>query len=515
MQFIRSKKITFASFLFFLLFILYFVFLQIGVRYVPAGPDQGYIMGAVKLILEKNQWPVVDFFEMHGPNQTLFFLLLSLLVGLKNDNILQAIIFINMVTMFFVWFHCQRNFKNFWVTISVLVFCMFNAQVYWIITGLRHNVLSCFLLTGSIVILGNYKECNSGNNRRMFLAIASFLLGFSANTRPQYLVLVFLAFIWLILVNQCSKNSKKTKEEVLIFLSGVFVSSLYSLFFLFTSPSTFIQMHLSVHKYMSVVPFDFFDSQRRIFFDFLLLPELVAPFIFSLASSLICLKNGLELKENKIKFFFQNREIRFQILAFSFAVTILAVQFIGPDISRLVDSVYFWALSSIPFLNRILMDNKNNFKAGKFLIYITILIFSITFIFVSPHRPSPLKLYKNREKFNRNDLSWQTIREISQYLKKTIEPGNVVLCDPCIFLTDVKVDFLEGMELPNFNFILWKGAPKELLPALKIISEETLIQEIKKRKAQYAVFPKNKKLEILKYFVPIKEIKGWVIYALK
>jgi hypothetical protein len=515
MEFSPIKKITLAGFLSFLLFILYFVFLQIGVKYLPVGPDQGYIMGAVKLILEKGQWPVFDFYEMHGPNQTLFFLLLSILVGFKNANILQAIVFINIATMIFVWFHCQRNSNKFWVGITVLVFCMFNAQGYWVITGLKHNMLSSFLLTGAVVILGNYKECNSEKSRRIYLALASFFLGFCANTRPQYLVLVILAFIWLILVNQCSQKSKKTKEEVLIFSIGVLVASLYSLFFLFASPSTFIQMHLKVHKYLSVNPLDFFDSQRRIIYDFLLLPEMVAPFIFSLASSIICLKNGLELKENKFRFFFQNRETSFQILVFSFAVTILAVQFTGPDISRLVDSVNFWALSSIPLLNRFLGDKNIKFIAGKTLIYLTVLIFSITFIFVSPHKEGPLEIVKNQDKFYQDDLSWKTIGEISQYLNKTIEPGNVVLCENCIFLTDVKVGYLEGMELPNFNLMLWMMAPKEVLPDLKLISEETLIQEIKKGRAQYAVFLKSKKFGFLKYFVPIKEIKGWVVYALK
>jgi hypothetical protein len=515
MEFSPLKKITLAGFLSFLLFILYFVFLQIGIKYVPVGPDQGYIMGSVKLILEKGQWPVFDFFEMHGPNQTLFFLLLSILVGLKNENILQAIVIINMITMFFVWFHCQRNSKGIWVAFAVTVFCMFNAQGYWAFTGIRHNMLSSFLLTLAIVILGNYKDINSKKFRLISLAIASFFLGFTANTRPQYIVLVFLAFIWLIFVNKLSIKSNKLKEEVFIFTVGVLASSLYSLFFLYSSPSDFILMHLKIHKGLSVYAFDFFESQRRVIYDFLLLPEMVVPFIFSMASMVICLKSGCESKKGILKFFFQEREIRFHLLALSFAVTILAVQFTGPDMNRLVDSVNFWALASIPFLNRCFGFKKNPFKAGMVLIKTTICIFSITFIFLSPHRTGPIRLMLDHEKINKGNYSWQTIGEINRYLKKTIKPNDVVLCLNCIFLTDLEVDFLDGMELPNFNLMLWDLVPEKLFADMNLLSERRFILELKKKKVQYAVFVKEKNYSFLKYFVPIKEIKGWVVYALK
>jgi hypothetical protein len=56
------------------LFFIYFSFLQTVLNNLPVHGDKGYILNPVKLILEYNLWPVIDFFEIHGLNLTLFYL---------------------------------------------------------------------------------------------------------------------------------------------------------------------------------------------------------------------------------------------------------------------------------------------------------------------------------------------------------------------------------------------------------------------------------------------------------
>jgi len=498
------------------LFFIYFVSLQIAITYLPIHDDQGYLLGPVKLILEQNLWPVIDFFEMHGPNLTLFFLIIVKIVGINGQNISQVIVLINLATVGFILYYCKkRNYVN-GLTISIIVFSMFNGLAYYRITAIDHNVVSFFFLTGGVVFLAESQNTSFKNKQRIFLLFSGFFLGFAACTRVQYIPLIFISATWLIFSAKVNFKYYRTIQQLLLFAIGALVSALYSLFLFFSEPASFMAMHLTVHIDGGELETNILNAIYTVIRDFILLPEISFPLIFVLASFITCFSYESSSLKEKLISLFRKEETRFFILTFSFACIIMLAQITKPELSRLSDSTNFWVLSAIPFLNRCFIDKELIEKGLKTIVVFLLFIHSIGFLFLDPHFKGPYNLVKNRTMTEHDMFSKKTMAKLSQYWEKNLKEGDVVACDNCFSLLEFKTSYLKGFELPIFNFNVWgRKTSKELYPLLKILTLEEYRLKLKEGKIHYALLHGTNRSYAMPQMKVVKTINGWNIYSNK
>jgi hypothetical protein len=499
-----------------ILFFIYFAALQIAVTYLPIHDDQGYILGPVKLILEHNLWPVIDFFEMHGPNLTLFYLIISWFVGLNEQNISQVLVLTNLATVALILYYCKkRNYVN-GLTISLIVFSMFNGLSYHRITAIDHNVISFFFLTGGVVFLAESQNACIESKQRIFLILSGFFLGFAACTRIQYIPLIFISAIWLFVSAKFNFKGYRPIQQLFLFSVGALISALYSLFLFFSEPASFIAMHLTVHAKGGEFDSNILGSIYSVIGDFLLLPEISLPLIFVVASFFICFSSESPSLKEKLISIFQKEEARFYLLTLSFACITILVQITKPDLSRLADSSNFWVLSTIPFLNRCFNDKELIEKGLKGIVICLLFIYSVGFIFMDPHYKGPYSLIKNRTTTESDQFSKKTVKDLSLFWEKTLKEDDVVVCDNCLSLMELPTGYLKGMELPVLNFNIWKrNISKDLYPQLKVLTLEDYREKLKEGKIQYALLHRSNPSYLIPQMKIVKIINGWTIYSNK
>jgi hypothetical protein len=506
-----------GNFLIIVLFFIYFASLQVAVNYLPVHFDQGYVLGPVKLILEHNLWPVINFLEMHGPNLTLFYLIISGLVGLNEQNISQILVLTNLATVVFIVYYCKkRNYVN-GLTISLITFSMFNGLSYHRTTAIDHNVISFFFLTGGVVFLAESQNTFLENKQRLFLILAGFFLGFAACTRIQYTPLICFSAIWLFFSARFNFNNYRSTKQLLFFAIGTFISASYSIFLFLSEPTSFIAMHLTVHTGAGG-EFDtnILGSINSVFSDFLLLPEITIPLIFVLASFFICFSSESSSLKEKLISLFRTEEARFYILTLSFAFITILVQITRPNLSRLSDSSNFWVLSTIPFLNRCFNDKELIKKGLRFIVINVLFIHSVGFLFLDSHFKGPYNLKKNQSRMESDQFSKKTMKDLALFWKTNLGKEDIVVCGNCLSLMELPSGYLKGMELPILNFNIWeRKISKDLYPLLKIMTPNEFRLKLEEGKVQYALINKLNPSYITPQMRIIKIINGWKIYSIK